>query len=295
MPIINLVLQSSNTDKNEKTVGCLLASLIFFNSLISHSHMYTSMPFYSYKDVITSAFFEDGITSICNYALLSCENLVSAFLPSTLEKIDYSAFKGCTSLSFVSLSNNIKSIDDSAFSQCTSLVSVILPEGTETIGENAFSGCTALESVTVPQTVNKVGVEAFSDTPFLKEFDGDMIIFGFALYAYNGGESSVTVPDGITSVTDEAFIFHMNLEKVILPDTLVSISRNAFLGCHAMGSVIIPESVSEIGDHSLGYYCNNGYSGSFEKVSSFSIIGKNGSAAEAYASENSLKFTALDI
>lgn len=53
-----------NTDTDELIVSGT-------GDIKTSSSTYSQMPFYSYKDIITSAVFEEGITSICNYGLVT--------------------------------------------------------------------------------------------------------------------------------------------------------------------------------------------------------------------------------
>ena len=61
--------------------------------------------------------------------------------------------------------------------------------------------------------------------------------------------TSITIPEGVTSIGNYAFTESYNLTSIILPDTLVSIGDGAFYGCASLTSLTIPDSVTSIGSN----------------------------------------------
>ena len=61
--------------------------------------------------------------------------------------------------------------------------------------------------------------------------------------------TSLTIPDSVTSIGDYAFYFCTDLISVDLSNSLTSISDYAFEGCTSLESVTIPDSVESIGNY----------------------------------------------
>ena len=70
------------------------------------------------------------------------------------------------------------------------------------------------------------------------------------LWIYPAGKTntSYTIPDGVTEISDYPFSGRTSLTKVTIPDSVTKIDRYAFSGCTSLKEVTIPDSVTEIGD-----------------------------------------------
>ena len=56
----------------------------------------------------------------------------------------------------------------------------------------------------------------------------------------------IIIPEGITSIEENAFEGCTNLTTVILPGSLKHIGRNAFVNCKSLKTTVLPESISAI-------------------------------------------------
>ena len=72
-------------------------------------------------------------------------------------------------------------------------------------------------------------------------------IEGTTIIAYNGTESVVTVPDGMTKIGEGAFSNNTKINKVILPNTMKEIGMRAFAGCTGLSEINI-ENVNKFGE-----------------------------------------------
>ena len=68
-------------------------------------------------------------------------------------------------------------------------------------------------------------------------------------YAFYGcsGLTSLTIPSGVTSISDLAFEGCSGLTSLTIPSSVTSIGDKAFYGCSELTSLTIPSSVTEIG------------------------------------------------
>jgi hypothetical protein len=215
---------------------------------------------------LTSITLPASITSIRNSAFAYCSSLSSITLPASIASIGDGAFYACAGLASITLPNNLITIGTAAFA-LTGLSSVTLPASITSIGNTAFAYCSSLTSITLPASIGEISVGAFYVSPSLSftvtgsgqwSASGDrkmLIQNGTNLFACPSASGDVTVPDGITSIGDYAFI-RSSLTSVALPDSLSSIGDYAFVNCQGITSITLPDSLSSIGSDAFSY-CSN--------------------------------------
>ena len=75
--------------------------------------------------------------------------------------------------------------------------------------------------------------------------------------AFDGlGITSITIPDSVTSIGNDAFGDCENLTDITIPDSVTSIGEGAFRNCKSLTSITIPCSVTSIGDYTF-YGCKS--------------------------------------
>ncbi|MDR1101380.1 MAG: leucine-rich repeat domain-containing protein, partial [Clostridiales bacterium] len=109
----------------------------------------TNMPWYSFKDSITSLTIESGVTSIGACAFYSCSSLTGSLtIPEGVTTINSNAFYSCIGFNGeLTLPESLKNIDIAAFINCSGLTgSITIPAGVTNIGSYAFCeiGLTAI-------------------------------------------------------------------------------------------------------------------------------------------------------
>lgn len=62
-----------------------------------------------------------------------------------------------------------------------------------------------------------------------------------------GNAASITIPDTVTIIGDNAFAYSVDLQSVTIPDSVASIGSSTFMGCGRLKNVTIPNSVKTIG------------------------------------------------
>ena len=126
-----------------------------------YDYSYNNLPWYNYKDNITSVEIEKGITSIGVYAFYNCTSLESIPIPDSVTSIGARAFQNCTGLTSITIPDSVTSIGARAFQNCTGLKSITIPDSVTSIDGYAFIGCESLSSITIPDSVTSIGNNAF--------------------------------------------------------------------------------------------------------------------------------------
>lgn len=95
------------------------------------------IPWYIYKQEITTIYVGEGITHLGRFSFNNCKNLTEVHLPSTLHEL--SSFRTCSSLTHVDLPNGLTEIGMSAF-YGTNVKEIVIPESvTKIAGEGLYS------------------------------------------------------------------------------------------------------------------------------------------------------------
>ena len=161
----------------------------------------------------------------------------------------------------MTIPNSVTSIGDWAFESCSGLTSVTIPNSVTSIGAAAFSHCSGLTSVTIPNSVTSIGYSAFNGCSGLTSIDVasgnthyssiDGVLYNYAqdtLIQCPRAKTSVTIPNGVTSIGDGAFSYCSGLTSITIPNSVTSIDNYAFYDCSGLTSIkclaSIPPSLS---------------------------------------------------
>ena len=174
------------------------------------------------------------------YIVNGCRNNVEFIaIPSTYKSlpvtiIGVEAFKDCQNVKYVYMPDSIITVGAGSFWNCTSLEEIRLSENLINIYTLAFAGCESLKNIDIPNSVTTLSSAAFSRT----------------------GITSITIPEGITTLDYQMFSDCKYLSEVNLPKNLTTIKFNAFWDCDSLETIVIPKSVSTIGEE-LFIYCDS--------------------------------------
>ena len=170
-----------------------------------------------------------SLKSIGGYAFEGCTALASIDIPASVESIGYSAFSYCWALASITLPDAVESIGDWAFEDCTALTSINIPVSVEMIGTRAFFNCTNLATVTGCAGVERLGYGAFDATALWNNVTDGIVQAGSLVLGFNGTlPESLTIPEGVTFIAEEAFEGEGNVRTLNLPSTLKTIDYMAF-------------------------------------------------------------------
>ena len=64
---------------------------------------------------------------------------------------------------------------------------------------------------------------------------------------------TVSFPETLTTIGNNAFAWSQNLESVKLPEAVTTIGKGAFASCGRLTSVTLPTTLTEIGDYAFSY------------------------------------------
>ena len=158
------------------------------------------VPIAALNDVygIEKVIISEGVSSIGDYAFLSCYRMAHIELPSTLKTIYDGAFLNCYALSKIKLPADLEFIDESVFAGDSLLTDIQIPQKIKVISEDTFSSCTALKSITLPEALESIEGCAFK----------------------NSGLTSIVLPEATKNVADDAFKKCAQLESITVKGIL---------------------------------------------------------------------------
>lgn len=206
----------------------------------------------------------DGIKEICGGAFDGCTSLKEVKTNENLEEIFDECFMGCDILKknledrarlyekfrnreicAVIVNDTIECFDDTV---CTDFA---IPDGVTTITAKSFKGCSRLEELTIPESVTEIELEAFDDcvslsvinvpdnftlleafdlynTKWYKDRCDGLVVLGTVVLEYGGSEKLIQLPDGITSIFENAFDNCTPDCELVLPKNAKCIKRGAY-------------------------------------------------------------------
>lgn len=112
-----------------------------------------------------------------------------------------------------------------------------------------------LEKCLYPDAADKAPVEETVETieePYQVRADECLIEKG-TLLSYQGNETDILLPEGITTVGYRAFANQLWLKSVVLPETISEVGHEAFANCPSLERVVLPDSIGSIGRNAFSY------------------------------------------
>lgn len=234
-----------------------IAEYAFYNSAIKSVTIpdsITTISNYAFYGCLslTSITIPDSVTSFGNNAFANCDNLTKLNYKGSLEQwlnIDF-ASKAANPMS---QSGNIY-IDDEI------LTELVIPDGITEIKNYSFGKCLSLTSIKIPASVNHISEYAFRGSCFVesitvdganatyKSVDNCLIDIANRNLIF-GCNNSIIPDDGSVISIGRAFV-DCTFTSITIPDTITTIGDDAFRGSK-LTSVVIPASVNYIGGYAF--------------------------------------------
>ncbi|MFI3255559.1 MAG: leucine-rich repeat domain-containing protein [Eubacteriales bacterium] len=164
-------------------------------------------------------------------------------------------FAGKEELERVTLPKKLETLVIATFQDCIKLKTIHFPSSLKKIGINAFMNCTSLEEITVSDSaalIEKMSLDldVFEDCPKLCDENG-FIILKTLLLSYQGTESQVTIPDGITKISEAAFYDNRIVTSVVVPDSVTIVGKQAFYQCVNLTEITLSKELKTIGQEAF--------------------------------------------
>ena len=137
-------------------------------------------------------------------------------------------FSGCNKLNTITLPEGVKILKPYALANLPKLTSMKLPNSVKKIGENAFAGCNSLKSFSFGSGIKNLPAGIFGES--------------------NDNITTITIPSGVTGISNYAFMNLTSLQSIELPTTLKSIGDSAFQNCTSLTTIVMPDKVNKVGN-----------------------------------------------
>ena len=225
---------------------------------------------------------EDGktyvLTSVSNFAFVTCSALTEVTIPETVVTVGNSSFSKCSSLKVVRFSGAPTSVGSNCFSESNSIVEVytpgldswistdfkdasanplnygaelldttghpvdcsVIPEGTKRIGNYSLSGMKTLVSVTLPEGLEEIGIGAFSGSPVRNVNIPSLADWARITF---GNYTANPLYSGKALLVQNG----QEIRNLDIPAGVATINNYAFMNYLAAESITIPASVTSVG------------------------------------------------
>lgn len=149
-------------------------------------------------------------------------NIVSVNIPDSVTTIENRAFGDCYRLTRVTFSDGVTRIWSEAFADCSSLTSVTIPDSVTDIDGDAFTGCGNLK------------YNEYDTALYLGNKDNPYVVL---VKAKNRDITSCEINEKTKFIYASAFAYRSSLTSITIPDSVVLIGNEAFYECTSLKEV----------------------------------------------------------
>ena len=232
---------------------------------VTISDKITKIGYYAFRSCskLTDINWGENVRELGSFAFAGCISLTSLVFPNSLKEIKSYVFGFCSGLTSLVFPDSLRSFGDDAFRGCSNITSIILNEGLEELGrnsgigtgafgetkittlhipasvksleENIVAGCSTIQTITVDANnlyYEDRGLNVIigkSDSPNTSERN----------MLKSATNSTKSIPEGVTSIGEDAFAGSDSLTSITIPSSVTSIESCAFYGCDNLTEVTI--------------------------------------------------------
>lgn len=213
---------------------------------------------------LKSIYIPDSVKTVDGSAFSKCLNLEKARLSSKMSVISPNLFANCTKLTTVENTGNIEEIEWNAFQNCVQLKSYSYTNKLDEISSNAFKNCLNLGTVHIGKGTRRISYSAFngaaekfvvdSDNPNYSSRNGMLLDENgeYLIQVPVSMKGEINIPKGVTSISSNALV-RGQFSSVTVPEGITTIGSHLFSNCSNLKSIYLPASVKKI-TNSTYYY-----------------------------------------
>jgi len=118
-------------------------------------------------------------------------------------------------------------------------------------GKFAFFGVNTAAHILKKRTDTTAGISRVYANAVQRVEMGVNVDIGSYAFNYCSSLTSITIPDGVTSIESKAFNYCPRLTSITIPDGVTSIGSYAFNNCPSLTSITIPDGVTSISSNAF--------------------------------------------
>ena len=198
---------------------------------------------------LTSVILPSSIIEIKYYAFKSCLDLTSISIPNSVENIGNGAFEDCTRLSSIVMPSSLKSLGSYVFRNCRNLESFSIPSTVLSIGSNVFANTKWYNNLPdgfIYKDNIFFGYKGNQPEGDLEIIDGTRVLAGAALQDCSN-LTSVKLPTSLKTIGFYALKSLPGLSSITIPNSVTSIEEEALADNHFSEIVSLMEEPCKLG------------------------------------------------